>query len=84
VATVLADAFCHSMVRSLVGACLAVGEGRRDVHWPVEVLSGRVRRPDVTVAKAKGLTLEEVHYPPDQEVAARAAAARRRREEEGS
>ena len=84
VATVLADAFCHSMVRSLVGACLAVGEGRRDVHWPVEVLSGRVRRPDVTVAPAKGLTLEEVHYPPDDEVAARAAAARRRREEEGS
>ena len=84
VATVLADAFCHSMVRSLVGACLAVGEGRRDTHWPVEVLSGRVRRPDVTVAPAKGLTLEEVHYPPDEEVAARAAAARRRREEEGS
>jgi tRNA pseudouridine38-40 synthase len=84
VATVLADAFCHSMVRSLVGACLAVGEGRRGVRWPVEVLSGRVRRPDVTVAPAKGLTLEEVHYPPDDEVAARAAAARRRREEEGS
>jgi tRNA pseudouridine38-40 synthase len=84
VATVLADAFCHSMVRSLVGACLAVGEGRRDVPWPVEVLSGRVRRPDVTVAKALGLTLEEVHYPPDEEVAARAAAARRRCEEEGS
>ena len=52
-ATVLADAFCHSMVRSLVGACLAVGEGRRAVRWPVEVLSGRVRRPDVTVAPAR-------------------------------
>ena len=39
--------------------------------WPAEVLSGRVRRPDVTVAPAKGLTLEEVHYPPDDEVAAR-------------
>jgi tRNA pseudouridine38-40 synthase len=80
VATVLADAFCHSMVRSLVGACLAVGEGRRAVDWPVEVLAGRVRRPDVTVAPARGLTLEEVHYPPDDEVAARALAARRRRE----
>ena len=30
VATVRADAFCHSMVRSLVGCLLAVGEGRRD------------------------------------------------------
>jgi tRNA pseudouridine38-40 synthase len=80
VATVLADAFCHSMVRSLVGACLAVGEGRRAAGWPAKVLAGRVRLPDVTVVPAKGLTLEEVHYPPDAEVAARAAAARRRRE----
>jgi tRNA pseudouridine38-40 synthase len=80
VATVLADAFCHSMVRSLVGACLAVGEGRRTAAWPAQVLAGRVRRADVTVAPALGLTLEEVHYPPDDEVAARALAARRRRE----
>ena len=79
VATFLADAFCHSMVRSLVGACLAVGEGRRPVDWPAQVLAGRVRRADVIVAPALGLTLEEVHYPPDDEAAARALAARRRR-----
>ena len=38
---VLADAFCHSMVRSLVGALLAVGEGRRPANWPAQVLAGR-------------------------------------------
>jgi tRNA pseudouridine38-40 synthase len=80
VATVLADAFCHSMVRALVGASLAVGEGRRDVAWPAQILAGRERVPDVLVAAAKGLTLEEVRYPEDDEVADRAAATRRRRE----
>ena len=39
VGTVEADAFCHSMVRSLVGALLAVGEGRRPVGWPASLLS---------------------------------------------
>jgi len=81
VATVVADAFCHNMVRALVGAALAVGEGRRPPSWPAEVLAGRVRRPDVQVAPAHGLTLEEVRYPPAEELAARARAARRRREE---
>ena len=33
-ATVVADAFCHSMVRSLVGAVVPVGEGRLDVDVP--------------------------------------------------
>ena len=81
VATVVADAFCHNMVRALVGAALAVGEGRRPPTWPAEVLAGRVRRPDVQVAPPHGLTLEEVRYPQADELAARAQAARRRREE---
>ena len=76
VATVRADAFCHSMVRALVGASLAVGEGRRPVDWPAAVLAARRRDPAVTVAPAHGLTLEEVRYPPDDDLAARAAAAR--------
>jgi tRNA pseudouridine38-40 synthase len=80
VATIVADAFCHSMVRSLVGALLAVGEGQRPVHWPREVLAGAVRLPDVHVVAAHGLTLEEVSYPPDSELAARAALTRGRRE----
>ena len=81
VATVVADAFCHTMVRALVGAALAVGEGRRPPSWPAEVLAGRVRRPDVQVAPPHGLTLEEVRYPPVEELAARTLAARRRRGE---
>ncbi|WP_245991105.1 tRNA pseudouridine synthase A [Bogoriella caseilytica] len=80
VAEVRADAFCHSMVRGLVGASLAVGAGRRDVAWPSQVLQGGKRHHAVTVAPAHGLTLEEVRYPPDAEVAARAAAARTLRE----
>ncbi len=78
--TVLADAFCHHMVRSLVGALLAVGEGRRPVTWPGEVLAAAVRDPSVKVVAPHGLTLEEVDYPPDEELGARAGEARARRE----
>lgn len=75
-ATVRADAFCHSMVRALVGASLAVGEGRRPVDWPAQVLAAGRRDPSVTVVAAHGLTLEEVRYPSDDQLAARAAEAR--------
>jgi tRNA pseudouridine38-40 synthase len=77
---VRADAFCQNMVGSLMGALLAVGDGRRPVGWPAHVLAGGERLPDVHVVPARGLTLEEVRYPPPEELAARAAAARRRRE----
>jgi tRNA pseudouridine38-40 synthase len=80
VATVRADAFCHSMVRSLVGCLIAVGEGRRPASWAAEVLQAAVRDPAVTVVHAHGLTLEEVRYPPDDELAARAEQTRRRRD----
>jgi tRNA pseudouridine38-40 synthase len=76
VATVVADAFCHSMVRALVGALLPVGEGRRDVGWPAQVLAAGVRDPAVAVVAAHGLTLEQVEYPADDELAARALQAR--------
>jgi tRNA pseudouridine38-40 synthase len=79
VATVRADAFCHNMVRALVGALVAVGEGRRDPSWPAEVLAAGVRDPGVSVAQAHGLTLEEVAYPADDELAAQAEQARRLR-----
>jgi tRNA pseudouridine38-40 synthase len=78
-AGVRADAFCHSMVRSLVGCLLAVGEGRRPAAWPAEVLAAGQRDPAVTVAPAHGLTLEEVGYPPDTELAARTEVTRARR-----
>jgi tRNA pseudouridine38-40 synthase len=74
-----ADAFCHSMVRSLVGALIAVGEGRRPVEWPAGLFGGTERAGDVPVAPAAGLTLVRVDYPPDAELAARARVTRARR-----
>jgi len=82
-AHVVADAFCHSMVRSLVGACLAVGEGRKPASWPAEVLRAGARDSGVMVVGPQGLTLEEVRYPDSAGLAARAAEARRPRGEVG-
>jgi tRNA pseudouridine38-40 synthase len=79
--TVVADAFCHNMVRALAGALLAVGDGRRPVSWMADVLAARVRDPAVTVAPPHPLCLEEVRYPPDEELAKRAVLTRRVREQ---
>lgn len=79
VGTVRADAFCHSMVRALVGCLLAVGEGRREVDWIGEVLRARRREGAAAVVHAHGLTLEEVAYPADDELAARAEQTMARR-----
>jgi tRNA pseudouridine38-40 synthase len=76
IATVVADAFCHNMVRALVGALLAVGESRKAPGWPAAVLAAAVRDPAVRVVPPHGLCLEEVGYPPPGDLAARAAAAR--------
>jgi tRNA pseudouridine38-40 synthase len=76
-ATVVADAFCHNMVRAVVGALLAVGEGRREPDWPGQVLAAAVRDGAVHVAPAHGLCLAEVRYPAATELAARAAETRR-------
>jgi tRNA pseudouridine38-40 synthase len=81
VARVVADAFCHSMVRALVGALLEVGDGRRDVGWPAVVLAGRKREDAAKVAPARGLTLEEVRYPNDDALRARTEQTRRRRDQ---
>ena len=78
--TARADAFCHSMVRSLVGALWAVGEGRKETAWPGSLLPRRERVSGVAVAPAHGLTLLEVGYPPDDELAARVEQTRRRRD----
>lgn len=77
VATVRADAFCHNMVRALVGAMITVGEGRREPAWAGEVLKARARDPRVTVVHPHGLTLEEVGYPADTDLASQAESARR-------
>jgi tRNA pseudouridine38-40 synthase len=77
VATVVADAFCHNMVRALTGALLSVGDGSRPPDWPATVLATRRRDPAVRVAPAHALCLEEVGYPVPAAMAARAAATRR-------
>jgi tRNA pseudouridine38-40 synthase len=76
-AAVAADAFCHAMVRSLVGALLDVGRGRRGVGFPAELLRRGSRASEVPVAPAHGLTLVGVDYPPAAELAARVEATRR-------
>lgn len=74
---VRADAFCHSMVRTLVGAFLAVGEGRWPVERPAQLLRAERRVPSIVTAPAHGLTLVEVGYPEHGEMAAQAQRARR-------
>jgi tRNA pseudouridine38-40 synthase len=75
-AHVAADAFCWSMVRSLVGALLAVGEHRRSPDWCRELLASSHRSSDFAAAPARGLTLIGVDYPPDSELQARTLITR--------
>ncbi|MGB3486415.1 MAG: tRNA pseudouridine(38-40) synthase TruA [Mycobacterium sp.] len=78
-ATVTADAFCWNMVRSLVGAVVAVGEHRRPADWLGGLLAETRRSSDVAAAPARGLTLVGVDYPPDDELAGRTLVTRDRR-----
>ncbi len=76
IAYVTADAFCWSMVRSLIGALLAVWEGRRETGWCAELLTESHRSSDFAAAPARGLTLIGVDYPPDDELADRITVTR--------
>lgn len=80
VARLQADAFCHSMVRAMVGATIAVGEGRFGPDRLEELRVAQTRTSDFKTAPAKGLTLTEVGYPADGELAGRAEQTRARRE----
>lgn len=77
---VVADAFCHTMVRSLVGCLVIVGEHRRRPEWAAELLAARLRDSSMTVMPARGLTLEEVRYPDADGLAAQAERTRAMRE----
>lgn len=76
VGEVVADAFCHSMVRALVGACVEVGEGSLTPGDLVELRDARERTSAFKVMPARGLTLMEVGYPGDAELALRAEQTR--------
>ncbi|SDO98857.1 tRNA pseudouridine38-40 synthase [Nakamurella panacisegetis] len=80
VVEVTADAFCHSMVRSLVGALIAVGEHQVPFTRPAEQLAAASRSSGVNIAPALGLTLTSVDYPADEQLRSRALATRATRE----
>lgn len=72
VADVVADAFCYSMVRNLVGAVVCVADGRKDPAWIGELLANKERVSDSLVFPARGLTLYQVDYPSDDQLLKRA------------
>lgn len=72
VADVVADAFCYSMVRNLVGAVVCVADGRKDPSWMGELLANKERVSDSLVFPARGLTLYQVDYPSDDQLLERA------------
>ena len=77
---VTADAFCHSMVRALVGSLMTVGELRVPDRRPAALLAAGQRSSEIHVAPAHGLTLLAVDYPPDAELADARQLARARRD----
>lgn len=82
IANVRADAFCHSMVRALVGVCVAVGRGRLSVEHASSLRDAGERTSAFPVLAAHGLTLMEVGYPADDQLASRADVTRARRDDE--
>ena len=79
-ADVVADAFCYSMVRNLVGAVVSVADGRRDLPWLANVLAKKMRVSDSMVFPSRGLTLYRVEYPADSELLERAKITIAKRE----
>ena len=84
VADVVADAFCYSMVRNLVGAVVCVADGRFEPSWIRTLLENRERVSDSLVFPARGLTLYKVDYPDAAELLERAKRTVARREEENN
>jgi tRNA pseudouridine38-40 synthase len=79
-----ADAFCHSMVRALVGACVEVGSGKLALKDMGKVRDAAVRTSAFKIMPAHGLTLTEVIYPPDDQMGARAQLTRAKRDATGN
>jgi tRNA pseudouridine38-40 synthase len=84
IADVVADAFCYSMVRNLVGAIVCVADGRKDASWISTLLENKERVSDSLVFPARGLSLYKVDYPDDAELLERAAKTIARREDEAN
>ena len=71
---VVADSFCYSMVRNLVGAVVCVADGRFGPEWIEQTLGNKVRISDSLVFPACGLTLRQVDYPTDDQLIEHAKA----------
>jgi tRNA pseudouridine38-40 synthase len=84
VGDVVADAFCYSMVRNLVGAIVCVADGRKEADWISTLLENKERVSDSLVFPARGLSLYKVDYPDSTELLERAAKTVARREEESN
>lgn len=80
--TLSADAFCHNMVRSIVGALIAVGQGKLSVNELQEITKAAKRTSRFKVVDPHGLSLDDVQYPPDNQLAAQAEKARNMRSDE--
>jgi tRNA pseudouridine38-40 synthase len=80
VADVVADAFCYSMVRNLVGAVVCVADGRQDPAWISQLLANKERVSDSLVFPARGLTLYQVDYPSNDQLLERAKITVSKRE----
>ena len=78
---VIADAFCYSMVRNLVGAAVCVGEGRYEPEWMKELLDQKERVGESLVFPGAGLTLIKVNYPEDSMLQERMEQTLRRRDQ---
>ncbi len=79
IADVVADAFCYSMVRNLVGAIVCVADGRKPTSWIAQLLANKERVSDSLVFPARGLTLYRVDYPSDDQLLERAKVTVARR-----
>lgn len=59
---VVGNAFLHSMVRTMVGTLVEVGEGRRKPEWVAKVLEAKDRRAAGSCAPACGLMFWDASY----------------------
>ncbi|GAA1356686.1 tRNA pseudouridine(38-40) synthase TruA [Arthrobacter rhombi] len=82
VASLQADAFCHNMVRTLIGAVLRVADGEEAPGWIDRRIAEPVRDHRTRLAAPHPLVLEEVAYPDDWALAERAESTRARRRPE--
>jgi tRNA pseudouridine38-40 synthase len=75
-----ADAFCHNMVRAIVGALMAVGGGTASADEIAAVLAAKSREDMFKVVAPKGLTLMKIGYPSDDKLAAQAVITKVQRQ----